>query len=86
MIYTVIFVITTLFLVFLLPSRSHKESQQAKNTWFDINDKTLLLITDLVTINAIGSSDYCQHTERQENGALGSAGDMFDKVKVEKSY
>jgi uncharacterized membrane protein len=33
MIYTVIFVITTLFLVFLLPSRSHKEkSQQAKNT------------------------------------------------------
>jgi Na+/melibiose symporter-like transporter len=33
MIYTVIFVITTLFLVFLLPSRSHKEkNQQAKNT------------------------------------------------------
>jgi MFS family permease len=33
MIYTVIFVIITLFLVFLLPSRNHKEkSQQAKNT------------------------------------------------------
>ena len=32
MIYTVIFIITTLFLVFLLPSRSHKEkSQQVKN-------------------------------------------------------